>query len=184
MGDVIAQTGSAGLHYEVLKNGQRRNPMYFAITNDDGGSDIPPGEPGGAEIPEYPGAPMDDARFAAMIEEAQKHLDKPYVFGASGPDKFDCSGFICYVLNNSGVANVGRTNAQGLYNLCTPVSRGDAQPGDLIFFTGTYNAGRPVTHVGLYIGNGKMIHAGKPVQYSSIDTRFWKEHFYSLGRLP
>ena len=182
-GDVIATASANGLHYEVLKNGQHRNPVFFAITNDDGSSDLPPGSPGGVEIPEYPGAPMDNARFAAMIAEAEKHLGKPYVFGASGPDKFDCSGFICYVLNNSGVARVGRTNAQGLYNLCTPVSRGDAQPGDLIFFSGTYNAGHPVTHVGLYIGNGQMIHAGKPVKYSSIDHRFWKEHYYAMGRL-
>jgi murein DD-endopeptidase MepM/ murein hydrolase activator NlpD len=184
LGDVIAQTGSTGLHYEVLKDGQHRNPLYFAITNDDGSAAIPPGNPGGAEIPEYPGAPMDDARFAAMMEEAQKHLGKPYVFGASGPDKFDCSGFVSYVLNHSIYPGFKRTNAQNIYNLCTPVSRGDAQPGDLIFFTGTYNAGRPVTHIGIYIGNGQMVHAGKPVQYASINTRFWTDHYYAMGRLP
>lgn len=190
MGDVIAKVGSTGgntgahLHFEVLKDGQYLNPLYFAITNDDGSSFIPPGSPGGAPIPGYPGAPMDNARFAAMMEEAQKHLGKPYVFGASGPNSFDCSGFVSYVLAHSIYPGFGRTTAQGLYNICTPVSRDDAQPGDLIFFTGTYNAGRPVTHIGIYIGNGQMIHAGKPVQYASIDTPYWTSHYYAMGRLP
>lgn len=189
MGDVIAKVGSTGdftgphLHYEVIKNGQYLNPLYFAFTNDDGTSYIPPGSPGGAEIPAYPGAPMGDGSYAALLEEAQKHLGKPYVFGAKGPDTFDCSGFVCWSLSKSGVYQIS-TNAQGLYNAYTPVSRENAQPGDLIFFTGTYNAGRPVTHVGIYIGNGQMIHAGKPVQYASIDTSYWQQHFYAFGRLP
>jgi murein DD-endopeptidase MepM/ murein hydrolase activator NlpD/3D (Asp-Asp-Asp) domain-containing protein len=188
MGDTIAKVGSMGggpgLHFEVLKDGQNLNPLYFAITNDDGSGYIPPGSPGGAAIPGYPGAPMDDARFAAMMEEAQKHLGKPYVFGASGPSSFDCSGFVSYVLSQSVYPGFGRTTAQGLYNICTPVSRTDAQPGDLIFFTGTYNAGRPVTHVGIFIGNGQMVHAGKPVGYASIDTPYWTSHLYAFGRLP
>jgi murein DD-endopeptidase MepM/ murein hydrolase activator NlpD len=180
-GDVIAKSG-AHLHLEILKNGQALNPLFFSETGDEG-SRLPPGAPGGEEFPAYPGAPMEDARFAAMMEEAQKHLGKPYVFGASGPDRFDCSGFVCYVLNHSGVASVGRTSAQGLYNRSTPVSPENAKPGDLVFFSGTYSTPNDCTHVAIYVGNGQMIHAGKPVKYSSLDHEYWQEHFYSFARI-
>ena len=103
--------------------------------------------------------------------------------GSSPATSFDCSGYVSWVINHSGW-NVGRLGAQALYNLCTPVSRGDARPGDLIFFTRTYSAPQPVTHVGIYVGNGQMIHCGSPIQYSRIDTSYWTAHFYALGRLP
>jgi hypothetical protein len=129
-----------------------------------------------------PGTPMGAGAYSDLIAEAEKHLGKPYVWGASGPDAFDCSGFVCYVINQSGVANVGRTTAQGLFNISTPIPKNEAQPGDLIFFTGTY-AGPTVTHVGIYSGSGQMLHAGNPISYASINTTYWQRHFYSFGRI-
>ena len=119
-----------------------------------------------------------------MLAEAQKYLGYPYVWGGSSPStSFDCSGFVCWVLNHSGWS-VGRTTAQGLYNYCTPVSPADAKPGDLIFFQGTYASSDTVTHIGIYVGNGQMIHCGNPISYASINSSYWQQHFYSFGRLP
>ena len=107
----------------------------------------------------------------------------PYVWGGSSPStSFDCSGFVCWVFSNSGVHNLPRTTAQGIYNQCARVSPADAKPGDIIFFTGTYDSGVPVSHVGIYVGNN-MIHCGKPIQYASISTSYWTQHFYAFGRL-
>ena len=123
-----------------------------------------------------------DETFATLIEEAEKYLNYPYVWGGSNPStSFDCSGFVSYVLTNSGLVNTGRLGAQGLYNVCTPVSRANAKPGDLIFFTGTYDT-PGVSHVGIYVGDGVMLHCGDPIQYSSINTSYWQSHFYSFGR--
>ena len=125
---------------------------------------------------------LSDETFATLIEEAEKYLNYPYVWGGSNPDtSFDCSGFVSYVLTNSGLVNTGRLGAQGLYNVCTPVSRANAKPGDLVFFVGTYDT-PGVSHVGIYVGDGVMLHCGDPIQYSSINTSYWQSHFYAFGR--
>jgi hypothetical protein len=125
---------------------------------------------------------LSDAKFATLIEEAEKYLNYPYVWGGSNPGtSFDCSGFVSYVLTNSGLVNTGRLGAQGLYNVCTPVSKANAQPGDLIFFQGTYDT-PGVSHVGIYVGDGVMLHCGDPIQYTSINSSYWQSHFYAFGR--
>ena len=126
---------------------------------------------------------LEDAKFAAMIKEAEKYLGYPYVWGGSSPStSFDCSGLVCWVVNHSGWS-VGRTSAQGLYNLCTPVSRSNARPGDLVFFKGTYKT-NGVSHVGIYVGNNRMLHCGDPISYTNINTQYWQSHFFTFGRLP
>lgn len=136
------------------------------------------------EYPEYeiPDEYLADETFAAIIEEAEKYLGYPYVWGGGNPTtSFDCSGFVTWVLTNSGVLDTGRRSAQGLYNICTPVSAANAKPGDLVFFAGTYDS-PGVSHVGIYVGDGMMIHAGNPIHYASIDTPYWQEHFFAYGR--
>ena len=131
---------------------------------------------------EVPESYLDDETFAAILKEAEKYLGFPYVWGGSSPStSFDCSGFVSYVLTNSGLVNTGRLGAQGLYNVCTPVSKANAQPGDLIFFVGTYDT-PGVSHVGIYVGDGVMIHCGDPIQYTSINSSYWQQHFYAFGR--
>ncbi len=131
-----------------------------------------------------PSEAYNDATFAKLINEAEKYLGYPYVFGGSSPStSFDCSGFVCWVYTHSGVHNLPRTTAQGIYNQCTRVSASEAKPGGLVFFQGTYNAGETVTHIGIYVGQNRMLHCGSPIQYTSIDTSYWRSHFYSYGRL-
>ena len=135
--------------------------------------------PEGYEIP--PSA-MEDETFAAVITEAEKYLGYPYVWGGSSPStSFDCSGFVSWVLTNSGVCNTGRLGAQRLYNISTPVS--NPQPGDLVFFVGTYDT-PGVSHVGIYVGNSMMIHCGDPISYSNLNSSYWQAHFYAYARPP
>ena len=151
------------------------------------GDDYATGTPGSGEYTDYeiPPEALSDERFAAMIAEAEKYLGYPYVWGGSSPStSFDCSGFVCWVINQSGVGSVGRTTAQGIFNHTTPIAPSEAKPGDIIFFTGTYDSGSAVSHVGIYAGNGMMIHCGNPISYASVNTPYWQSHFYSYGRLP
>lgn len=132
---------------------------------------------------DVPPEALEDEVFAAMLKEAEKYLGYPYVWGGSSPStSFDCSGFVSWVINHSGW-DVGRLGAQGLCNICTPVSSANARPGDLIFFKGTYDT-PGVSHVGIYVGDGMMIHCGSPISYASINTSYWQSHFYTFGRLP
>ena len=124
---------------------------------------------------------LDDETFAAILGEAEKYLGYPYVWGGSSPaTSFDCSGFVSWVINHSGW-NVGRLGAQGLYNICTPTSA--PRPGDLVFFVGTYDTAG-VSHCGIYVGDGMMIHCGDPISYANLNTSYWQSHFYAYGRLP
>lgn len=131
-----------------------------------------------------PGEALGDGSYTALITEAEKYVGMPYVWGGSTPATgFDCSGFICWVYTQSGVAYLPRTTAQGIFNRCAVLSREEVQPGDLIFFTGTYASGSTVTHLGIYAGDGKMLHAGDPIGYADIDSPYWSKHFYACGRL-
>ena len=130
-----------------------------------------------------PGEALTDETFRRLITEAEKYLGFPYVWGGSTPaTSFDCSGFVCWVFSNSGVYPLSRTTAQGIYNQCARISPQEAKPGDLIFFKGTY-ATSEVSHIGIYVGDGMMIHAGNPIQYTSVNTNYWQSHFYAYGRL-
>ena len=132
---------------------------------------------------DIPPEALDDEVFAAIIKEAEKYLGYPYIWGGSSPStSFDCSGFVSWVINHSGW-DVGRLGAQGLCNICTPVSSANVKPGDLVFFTGTYDT-PGVSHVGIYVGNNMMIHCGDPISYANLNSSYWQSHFYRYGRLP
>ena len=132
---------------------------------------------------DIPPEALDDEVFDAIIKEAEKYLGYPYVWGGSSPStSFDCSGFVSWVINHSGW-DVGRLGAQGLCNICTPVSSANVKPGDLVFFTGTYDT-PGVSHVGIYVGNNIMIHCGDPISYANLNSNYWQSHFYRYGRLP
>ena len=141
------------------------------------------GGEGGNGLP--PGIAMGDGSFKALMEEATKYIGWPYVWGGSSPStSFDCSGYVCWVYTQSGVYNLPRTTAQGIFDQCSVVSREEAKPGDLIFFTGTYASGSPVSHIGIYVGENQMLHCGDPIGYANIDSAYWSSHFYAMGRLP
>ena len=132
---------------------------------------------------DIPPEALDDEVFAAIIKEAEKYLGYPYVWGGSSPStSFDCSGFVSWIINHSGW-DVGRLGAQGLCNICMPVSSANVKPGDLVFFTGTYDT-PGVSHVGIYVGNNMMIHCGDPISYANLNSSYWQSHFYRYGRLP
>lgn len=165
-------------HYEILLETYGNKKYLF---EDDQYAAPSPGEYQDYDVPsEY----LTDVEFGRMLHEAEKYLGYPYVWGGSSPStSFDCSGFVSYVINNCGNGwNVGRQNTDGLLAYCTIVSRNNAKPGDLIFFEKTYDT-PGTSHVGIYVGDGMMIHCGNPIQYTSIDSSYWQSHFYAFGRL-
>ena len=127
-----------------------------------------------------------DDTFLHLMIEAEKYIGYPYVYGAANPDVgFDCSGFVCWVFNHSGVYKTKRVGANGLYSLCTDIPREEARPGDLVFFEKTMGASvKGITHVGIYVGNNMMIHAGDPVGFADLKSEQWAKKIYAFGRLP
>ena len=146
----------------------------------------PDGADSSGEYQDYdiPGEALTDEKFRKMITEAEKYLGYPYVWGGSSPStSFDCSGFVSWVINHCGNGwNVGRQTANGLMGKCDIIPKSEAKPGDLIFFQKTYNTSG-ASHVGIYVGNGMMIHCGNPISYASIETSYWRQHYYCMGRI-
>ena len=146
----------------------------------------PDGAGSSGEYQDYdiPGEALTDEKFRKMITEAEKYLGYPYVWGGSSPStSFDCSGFVSWVINHCGNGwNVGRQTANGLMGKCDIIPKSEAKPGDLIFFQKTYNTSG-ASHVGIYVGNGMMIHCGNPISYASTETNYWRQHYYCMGRI-
>lgn len=166
------------LHYEALLASKGNMETVFGSGNGNLSEIV--------DNPDFsnPGIAFDDVTVKALFNEAEKHIGKRYVFGANGPNNFDCSSFVCWSFTHSGVKNMPRTTAWGIYKTyCNPVSPSEAKAGDIIFFKNTYDSGSPISHVGIYAGNGMMIHAGDPIRFVSINTPYWREHFYGFGRV-
>ena len=131
-----------------------------------------------------PGEAFNDETFAMLMAEATKYIGYPYVWGGSTPsESFDCSGFVCWAYTQSGVYNLPRGTAQSIFDQCTVISKDELMPGDLVFFTKTYESVNDVTHVGIYVGEGRMLHAGSPIGYADFNSSYWRKHFYAFGRL-
>ena len=165
--------GRYALYISVLGNREdlfRNNPYASTLR-----------EPGEHNIPE---AYLTDETFARIIEEAEKYIGYPYIWGGDSPEtSFDCSGFVSYVFTNSGVRNVGRLGATSLYGACQKITAEEARPGDLIFFENTISGEDGITHVGIYVGDGYMLHCGSPIGYADLSESYWQQHFYGYGRL-
>jgi hypothetical protein len=167
--------------YEVLLETYGNKPYLFG---EDDIYSIPRPREGDYDDYDVPREYLSDERFARMLAEAERHLGTPYVWGGYDPSGFDCSGFVSWVINHCGNGwNYGRQTANGLRAITSYVPSSEAMPGDLVFFHGTYDV-PGASHVGIYVGNGMMIHAGNPVHYSSINTSYWQSHFLEFGRLP
>lgn len=175
----------AVLRSRMDENEEKRYDIYnTTLGNRDYLFDNVPSYGGGGFGYDIPAEALSDRKFANMIREAEKYLGYPYVWGGSSPStSFDCSGFVSWVINNCGNGwNVGRQTADGLRGCCSYVSPSEAKPGDLIFFQGTYNT-PGASHVGIYVGNNMMIHCGNPIQYTSISSSYWQQHFMAFGRI-
>ena len=176
--EIFAEYPDNVLHYEALLASKGNMETVFGSGNGNLSEIV--GNPDFSN----PGIAFDDVTVKALFNEAEKHIGKRYVFGANGPNNFDCSSFVCWSFTHSGVKNMPRTTAWGIYKTyCNPVSPSEAKAGDIIFFKNTYDSGSPISHVGIYAGNGMMIHAGDPIRFVSINTPYWREHFYGFGRV-
>lgn len=176
--EIFAEYPDNVLHYEALLASKGNMETVFGSGNGNLSEIV--------DNPDFsnPGIAFDDVTVKALFNEAEKHIGKRYVFGANGPNNFDCSSFVCWSFTHSGVKNMPRTTAWGIYKTyCNPVSPSEAKAGDIIFFKNTYDSGSPISHVGIYAGNGMMIHAGDPISFVSINTPYWREHFYGFGRV-
>ena len=173
--------------YVLSREGVERYAMYISVLGMR--EDLFRGNPYASTLREpgeydIPAGVMEDETFRRLMEEAEKYIGYPYVWGGDSPEtSFDCSGFISYVFAASGVRDVGRLGATSLYGRCTPIAPQEARPGDLIFFEGTISGEEGITHVGLYVGGNHMLHCGSPIGYADLTDSYWQNHFYGYGRL-